>query len=169
MTNVLPPERQRDVWGTYRARFIFAGSAFGLALALLAYLSLLPSYLALRADERAVPPSGPGPGSSRDQADITRAQGLLAALKPAVDATTTPSEVLQSAIAHRPRGILVDHITYASPGTIVVSGVAQSRESISEYKKALLADPRFKSVSVPVGDLVGAEGGRFSITLSGNY
>lgn len=169
MTNVLPQETQREVWSMYRARFTLAGSAVALTVALLTYLSLLPSYLALHADENAFSePASVGVGT-RDQADIVRTQSLLSALKPLLAGTTTPSEVIQSALLLRPRGVVVDHITYTSGGTIVLSGVTPSREGINAYKNALLSDSHFKSVSVPVGDLVGAEGGRFSVTLSGVF
>lgn len=153
----------------YRSRLVLAGSAVALAVAFVAYLSLLPSYLALHADENAVSQPVLAEGQAHDQADIVRAQSLLSTLKPLLAGTTTPSEVIQSALLLRPRGVVVDHITYTSGGTIVISGAAPSREGINTYKNALLSNSHFKFVSVPVGDLAGAEGGRFSVTLSGSF
>lgn len=169
MTNVLPHDTQQEVWSMYRARLILAGSAVALAVSLLAILTLLPSYLALHADESAITEPASGGGGSHDQADIIRAQSLLSILTPLADTATTSSEVVQSALKLRPRGVVVDRIAYTSGGTIVLGGSASSREGINAYKNALLADPHFKSVSVPVGDLVGSSGGRFSVTLSGTF
>ena len=168
MTNVLPQKAQRHVWGMYRARFILAGSGVACVVAILAFLALLPSYLALHADGYPESASLSAGGSTHDQADIVRARGFLSTLQPLIAATTTPSGILSSALGLRPPKVLVDHVSYTS-GTLVLSGASPSRESIDTYRKSLAADPHFTSVSVPVGDLAGAQGGRFSITLSGAF
>ncbi len=54
-------------------------------------------------------------------------------------------------------------------GEIVVAGRAPGRAEINGYAAALRADPRFGTVSVPIGDLAGAQEGRFSITLAGTF
>ncbi len=167
MTNVLPEPYQKNIWRMYRGRFVIAGAALALAAAALALLALLPSYLALHADENALssaPTSGMG---VRDQTDILHAQSLLAALAPLTLATTTPSQVVAEALALRPKGVSVDHITYTS-GSVILDGAAASRESVNAYKKVLGADARFTSVSVPLSDLTGA-GGHFSLTLLGDF
>jgi Tfp pilus assembly protein PilN len=128
----------------------------------------LPSYLALHADESALSPALASGMGVHDQADILRAQSLLATLAPLTLATTTPSQVVAEALALRPKGVSVDHITYTS-GSVILDGTAASREGVNAYKKALGADARFTSVSVPLSDLTGAQGGHFSLTLLGNF
>ena len=65
----------------------------------------------------------------------------------------------------------VDQITYTagSPSSLMLVGSADTTGGISAYRAALAADAAFASVSVPVGALVGTEGGRFSVTLSGTF
>ena len=87
---------------------------------------------------------------------------------PLVEATTTPSAALARALSLRPSGVIVDHISY-TPGSLVLAGLSKSREGVGIYRKALAADPTFSSVVVPIGDLAGAQGGRFSMTLSGRF
>lgn len=168
MTNVLPPEAERTLWRMYRARYIIAGSSIALLAALLSVLSLLPSYLALHANEETASEQTERVASVKDQEDIRRAQGILTVLAPLVDATTTPSAAIARALSLRPAVVAIDHISY-TPGSLVLSGVSKSREGVGVYRKALATDPIFSSVVVPVGDLAGAQGGRFSITLSGTF
>ena len=168
MSNVLPHEAQKVVWGMYRARFVVAGSLVGLAAAALSGLALLPTYLALQVGQRDSSPEISSRGSV-DQADregIIHTQSLLAALSPLLAATTTPTETIALALSLRPANVTVDHVSYTSgsPSTIMIVGSA-AREAINAYRQALQSDPHWKSVSVPVGDLAGAVGGQFSVTL----
>lgn len=173
MSNVLPPTAQQAVRSAYRARFIVAGSLVAIACALLAILALLPSFLVLviSGNASSAARSSASASATADSAAIAQAQALVAALSPIVSATTTPTDAIRAAIAARPAGVTVGHITYTSgaPGTLMLVGSGQTPSGISAYREALAADPHFTSVSVPVSDLVGAQGGQFSITASGNF
>ena len=157
----------------YRARFIVAGSCVAIVAALFAGLALLPMYLALHSAEDLAAQSLPGKVSvtQDERQQIIRVQSLISTLGPFVFATTTPSEAIETALALRPKGVLVDHVQYSSgiPGEIMLVGSASTREGINTYRQALQSDPHFKTVSVPVGDLAGAKGGRFSVTLRGEF
>lgn len=142
-----------------------------IATALLASLSMLPSYLALHA---VASPGNSSPGSTSgdsDRTEIARAQSLLQVLGPLIAATTSPTKAISLALGRKGGGVRIDHITFTSgePDTITISGFAETPVKIDTYRKALAAEAFFKNVSVPVGDLVGAQGGRFSMTLQGNF
>lgn len=172
MSNVLPQEASRSVWGMYRARGIIAGSLVLLGAALFSAVALLPSYLALQIGTSPTPSDQPLNSSDQvDRSAILQTQSLLAVLSPLVSATTTPSDVIARALAVRPSGVLVDHVTFTSgnPGAIVLYGSASGGDAVNAYRKALNADSDLKSVTVPVGDLAGAADGRFTMTLSGNF
>ncbi len=173
MSNLLPDDAKKEIWSMYRARFTVAGSYIAILAALLCALSLLPSYLALHADAGAGATSSTSSNKATDtdHAAIVAVQSIVASLSPIVAATTSPAAAIAEALSLRPSGITVDHITYSGgdPGTIMLVGSAATREAINGYRQALSADPHFKSVSVPVGDLAGAPGGRFSLTLSGTF
>lgn len=168
MTNVLPPVAAQELWRIQRARFVIVGSAVALVAALLAAVALVPGYVVLHSV--AVPDIGPAISEemTHDEQSIERARAYLDAMTPIVGATTTPTGALAAALALRPVGVLVDRISYRD-GSIVLSGNANSRERVDAYQKALVSDSRFLSVVVPVGDLVGNEEGRFSITISGDF
>lgn len=172
MSNVLPKDAKKDVWGMYRARFIVAGSLVALAAAGLGALSLLPSYLALHAAGSPDAPSNtPGsPGSETDRAAVASIRAMMNALAPLI-ATSTPTSAITNALSLRPSKISIDRITYTegAPGTIVLAGTSATREALSGYRQALSADPLWKTVSVPIGDLTGEPGARFSLTLRGDF
>ena len=172
MSNVLPKEAKKAVRGMYRSRFIVAGSLVALFAAGFSALSLLPSYLALHAAEEVTPQSGVSKSgaNSADRAAIASIQTMLKALSPLVG-TTTPTAVIIQALSLRPSNITVDHIAYSADnsGSIVLTGSAATREAINKYRQTLSGDAHWKGVSVPIGDLTGEPGARFSITLSGPF
>jgi hypothetical protein len=51
----------------------------------------------------------------------------------------------------------------------MIVGFSPARDAVNLYRQALQADARFKTVSVPVGDLAGTQGGKFSVTLLGDF
>jgi hypothetical protein len=173
MVNVIPQEMQKIVHRELRARFVFAAAIVLLICAVLSFLMLLPSYFALTATTGA--PSATSANlnsqSASDTAVLINAKSLLSVLAPLIGATTTPSQVIESALALRPTHVHIDQITYiaGTPSTLILVGSAVSNSDISSYKIALGSDTLFSSVVVPVGALVGTDGGRFSMTLSGKF
>ena len=167
MTNLLPPQEQKAVWASYRARFAFVLALVLFALALAGLLALAPSYLAL---EIAAPPTPTQVATTTTPAETTavaRAQALIRVLAPIGSATTSPSAAIQAALNDRPQGISVTHIVYTADNqtSIELVGVG-SRDAVSAYQGVLSKDPLFSAVSVPVSALVGSVDGHFTLTLT---
>ncbi len=171
MSNVISREGRIAVGRMYRARFMIAGGLIFSATAFFAGLALLPAYLALHAVDAPSNARSASSSQERDRAEINRAVALLSILSPLVAATTTPTNTISRALSLRSAGVHIDHITYTTGegGTIVISGTADTPTKIDAYRKSLSSEPMFTSVSVPVGDLVGAKGGHFSVTLQGTF
>ena len=179
MTNVLPKESLERVWTSYRSRVILVGSIVFLSVAILAHLALLPAYIALKIEKNsqdkqsAVVPeqSDANPQDKVDRSDILRAKTLLTGIAPVVSASSSPTEAIGIALSLRPKGVTLESINFISSqnSTITLIGYSSGREGINEYRGALSQDAHFKSVSVPVGALVGSEGGKFTITLTGSF
>jgi hypothetical protein len=174
MANVIPEKMRRDVEHFERARFILTGSVVALVCAGVAFLLLIPSYLAIMLDTRSAAPAftvvSPAQKAS-DAAAIAHTNVLLTVLAPTVAASSTPTDTIQEALSLRPSGVRIDQIIYSAgtPSTLMLTGSADTNSEINAYQTALSADRRFASVSIPVGALVGTDGGRFSITLSGTF
>lgn len=169
MANVLTPQSKRSVWRVQRARFVTVFSLAIFGLAAVASAALVPSYIALEiASPQIIEVPESGRSESADPVAVTRAHTLVRELSAVITATTSPSMLYTRALEARPQGLAVDSVTYSrADGRITISG-AGARELISAYRNTLSTDPLFASVSVPVGALVGSDGGRFSITITTN-
>jgi hypothetical protein len=166
MANVLPQQSQKKLWRALRARFIVVLSVLLILLAILGYLALIPSQLALQF--AAPPASAPTPAAAapaESTASISRTQAILLALSPMLAASTTPSSLITEALSPKPVGISIDRVSYdASDGTVMLSG-SGTRDAINTYRDLVAQNVRFSSVSVPVSALVG-ESGHFSMTIT---
>lgn len=109
--------------------------------------------------------------SGTDREEIARTQTLINELKPLASSTASVLGLLEAALLARPSGVVVEniHLTRGDPATLILAGSASSRDDINMYRTVLTKDPRFRSVSVPIGILAGTEGGRFTVTLTGDF
>lgn len=171
MTNLLPPEELREVRHFYRTRFLTVGSFVATICAIIALIALMPSYLVLRFDSSSVEASSPEffSNTALDQDEFRTTQDRLKQLAPIVHATSSLIDTVMRAIDARPKGILIDHISFSAGNrgtpTIDIAGVSGKREAINAYYETLKSDTAFKSVAIPVEDLVGTNDGIFTITL----
>ena len=165
---------RRDIERYERARYIVAGALVALVCAGITFVLLVPSYLATLLDAQhaalGLTPITPAQQTS-DSAAIAHANALIAVLAPIAQASSTPTDVITDALSLRPSGVRIDQIIYqaGTPSSLILSGSADTNSEINAYQRALSNDPRFASVTIPVGALVGTDGGRFSVTLLGTF
>ncbi|KKW19287.1 MAG: hypothetical protein UY63_C0017G0064 [Parcubacteria group bacterium GW2011_GWA2_51_10] len=169
MTNLLPEESKRSVSRSYRARFMLVGSLVATGAAALALLSLVPAYVELWAgysdSQSQVASSEPNSPETGVRDEIKRAENILLRIEPVAAATTSPAKVIQRALALRPNSVRIESLSFASKdGLLLLTGQA-AREGVSAYREALSASSDFTGVSVPVGALLGVEGGKFTISV----
>jgi Tfp pilus assembly protein PilN len=173
MSNLLPEKAQQNLRSEYRARFILAGASLAIGGALFTVLALSPSYMALFVTRPAAQAKATAlQESKQDSSDIARAQSLMFQLAPVASASSTASSAILQALRDKPNGVRIYKISYSTDpaGSIAVAGIADSRQAMDQYRTALQADSLFTSVKFSVQDLIaGATGGRFSITLAGNF
>ena len=171
MMNLLPEPAQKKVLSDYRAHHILAGSLLLLGSAFLSVLAFLPSYAALFVTRpQEVVGAGTVSQNQTDLNDVMRAQLLVSQLGPVLSATSTASRAIRAALEARPKRVHVDHISYTkSPFNLMVVGAADGRDDINSFREAVVAEGKFSTVSIPVGALLGAQGGRFTMTLSGGF
>jgi hypothetical protein len=172
MSNLLPEKQQQNVRSEYRARFILSGSYLAISAALFTALTLLPSFgvLFISRPETLAQATQAQQGKT-DSGDITRAQSLISQVTPIVSASSTITAAILGALSEKPSGVHIDNIVYNSgvAATIAIAGSADSRALTDNYRTKLQTNPIFTSVKLPVGDLLGAQSGRFTITLAGHF
>lgn len=171
MANVIPREGLSKIQKRNNARFLFLGSLMFAAAAVVAILAILPAYVSVRIARAAVDSAteqAANESMSADQDAAVRTQGLLTNLGSVANATTSPSSALTTALAQKPIDASITLITYnANARSIVLTGTSDRREAVNAFRDALEASGRFAGVAVPVAALVGAQEGRFTVTLSG--
>ncbi|OGG58574.1 hypothetical protein A2765_02515 [Candidatus Kaiserbacteria bacterium RIFCSPHIGHO2_01_FULL_56_24] len=172
MSNVLPQSEKKAARRRMFAHFLLIGSiAFG-AGACVAILSIVPAFLSVKIARAALDASqrDHAQGSvSEDQSAAVRAQGLITALQPIANASSSPTEALSLALAQKPAGLSITAITYTggAKGTLALTGTADRREAVSAFRDGLEKTGRFSKVEVPVAAILGTQEGKFTITLSG--
>lgn len=173
MTNLLPPDALRTVRASHRSRFLFVGALFLLGCALFALVSLVPVYLIVRAEKGPAEEVLQGAARSTQDEDreaIVRAQLLIRDLRPLASSTASLVETIEMVLLAKPGNVTITGLSLVrgNPGTIVIGGIAPSRDTLNAYRAVLAKDPHFESVTLPVASLTGAESGRFTMTLTGS-
>lgn len=154
---------------------MIVASIIAIIAAGIVFLSFIPSYIALTIGSASASPAGAAPvDEQQKEADAAQEQhlkGLLHIVSPIVASTSSPTSVIASVVEERPKGVHIDQIIFSAGkhASLMLSGSADSDTAIVAYRTQLSADPRFSSVSVPVGALVGTDAGRFSITITGTF
>lgn len=171
MSNLLSEKDQKKIARGYRARIVFVGALLMFASAIVAVLALLPSYVILFSSRPQESVRSALVQNKADEKDLTRAQTVVNQIFPIITASSTISDAISAALARKPKGVHIDHVTYKGgrDSGIVVTGAAESRTDVNLFRDSLSKDGHFVEVSVPVGALIGTEGGRFTVTLHGNF
>ena len=174
MSNVLPSGAQKDAWRFNRSHFVLVGALVLLVGALVALAVLIPGYLLVKAGQEVALPSFlqvPAAKEGNERAEIVRAQVLTEQFSFLASSSTSPIDALAAALRARPSGASIEGIQYirGEAGKILITGSASNRTSVSAYRDALAKEVYFTDVSIPASALAGAEGGKFSITLTGDF
>jgi hypothetical protein len=169
MANVLPIENQKDSQRRQVVRFTLVFAEVMIGCALVAFIVLLPSYLALHIGLQQAT-SGVA-STTTEQLMIRNTKATIAQINAAVAATTTPSTLLQAILAAKPAGVSITSIIYmgGQSGKIVVSANSGHADLIQTFRTTLQADSHFNAVSIPVSALVASTNGDFTVTLTGAF
>lgn len=174
MSNLLPEHAEESVVRANLARLGVGVGFVLLAAAGAAALSLVPSYITLRAETNVLKASmlalkDPAGNDETGRDEIARARAEAASVASMGEAKVVPA--IETIVEKRPQGVHIKTVVFVrgAQNTIVVSGIAPSREAIAAFRDALKNDPRFTSVSVPLDELAGGVDGSFHITLGGVF
>jgi hypothetical protein len=170
MANLLPINAQKRVWAMYRSRFILVAGISLFVLAGAAALTLMPSYVALQVAAPPVTETKPSTGDQESAIVLERAHLAMQHVAPSLLFSTSSIGIAEEVLAMRPRGLRVTRVSYQSgdAGRLTLSGDG-TRETITSYRDILNGSGKFASVNVTVGALVPAEGGPFTIVVSGAF
>lgn len=175
MSNLLPQEARSRVLRITRTRFIFLGALVFSLTAIIAILAIMPAFLSITLPLLNTPEITVGEEQTKsretDRENASRTRTLLASLAPFAVERFPVSVVIARVYELRPPDVTIEKITYdvGTKGSITITGVSDSRESVNDFRAALVDEGTFEGVSVPVAALVGALSGNFTITLTGKF
>jgi hypothetical protein len=171
MFNLLPEQQKKNLDKEYRLRKYYIIGCFAASTMLAALIFLLPSYISAKIALNA---------ATTEQSDLQKTVGAQAdvsvsalhELKTETDAlataTSTPlSSLIRSVIADATANVHIKEMVYeAQPSpSIVLSGVAGTRDELLAFSNSLNKDTAFSSANLPVDDLAADKNSSFSITL----
>lgn len=173
--NLLPPERSLALTREYYVRLATLAALAAAFLAGAAMLLMLPTYYYLttalavkRVDlvERAAPPEETGEYAAQEAALVSRI-----ALVESTQANSSASTLVRAVLAVPHVDVRVLNLNYTpklaeKPGTLLVSGVADSREALRAYQNALQGAAFAVTAELPVAAYAKDTNIPFTITVT---
>ncbi|MDR3547206.1 MAG: hypothetical protein P4M11_02820 [Candidatus Pacebacteria bacterium] len=179
LTNLLPKQSILAARRHYFLRLATVGVLLLVVLVVIQAVLLMPSYLYARAQVISETAQLNHLTQSLATAQEQAAQAQLAALQ--TEATylsrlskiSTASGVIRAILAVPHQGITLNGFTFtaptsSAPGTMQVSGIASTRETLRSYDQALGALPFVTSANLPISDYAKDSNISFTITLTGS-
>lgn len=176
MINLLSRSAKKKLWNEYRSRLGVIILCAVLLLELFTATVFFPTYYALSTTTDSLSDT-----LSREQQNspekndeiakqISTFKSELSLLRPPTSTSTTPvvpSEVISRILKNKPRGIAVSAISLQKEKdvtSVLLSGIANTREDMLAYKNTLRLDPQF-TVARGNDDIIKKTNITFSITL----
>ena len=177
MLNILPHDEKKKILTEYRLRLSVAAIFAVAALVLASLVLLAPSYMLavskynfvagelarLEQKQRA---AGQEKEVDTQIKEVNKKINLFLGDKKV--ARRTPSEVMQGVLSAKNSSVKVQSITYdinTERERLVLSGMANDRDSLALFVETLKKDPAFTKVDMPIGSYVKSVNIDFSIVL----
>lgn len=177
LTDLLPFERHRALARDYYARLGVVVAWFVTALVLASALLLVPTYVFLAKNSGAKETRLANIESSLSSFNDTALFARLSALTSNTDTLATlarmpsASAIIRSALAISRPGITLSGFEYVTTektrsGTLIVSGIAATRDALRSYQLALEGAPFARSANLPVSTYAKDSNIAFTITVT---
>lgn len=178
LTNLLPHDRRRARSREYLLRLLVVAASFVSGLTIVAAALLVPTYLLLssNATQREQELAKQAPAlSTGEETSLAQRLSALAANASALVKLSSASSVtgtLRSVLDLPRPGITLTTFTYTpradakKPATLLLSGIAATREALRSYQLALENASFTKSAALPVSSYANDVNIAFTITLT---
>jgi hypothetical protein len=174
MINLIPPEALKDVKKEYWIRVfsvwaLLVGSAFFIVA-----VFHIPVYQLLRAQkesyQEAYANATVQTGEFKAAEESIKNANAVAKLLAQKDEQIAFSTVLKTIDSLVQNGVTIENYSFTRKGEglgpVVVSGIAEGRTSLTNFKNAIEKDPLFKVASIPLSDLAKDKDIPFTITIA---
>lgn len=177
LTNLLPEERHRVLRREYFWRLAVVAAVLAITLIGSAAVLLAPTYLYLSNEVRVrtmrVADMSSALASSDEEVLLGRLNSLTVDTETLAQLGTTPSvsRIVSDVLAVPRPGVTLSQITYTpaaekKSATMVVSGIAATRDALRNYQIALQGSPFAQSADLPVSAYAKDSNISFGITIA---
>jgi len=180
MRNLLSQEDKKILHSEYKLRVAIVVIIFLFFTILFGGVELVPSYFISQSKERAakehlsiVKEAVAKRGKDTSSIVLLETKEKLKLLAFSEE-NISLRNVFESVLDSKPNGVNINGIFYDKSQTgkdteILITGEADKRESLLEFKKLLGGEPQFTNVELPVSNLVSDRDIKFSIKITGNF
>lgn len=180
MRNLLSQKDKKILRVEYKSRVVVVVIVFLFFTILVGGAGLLPSYFISDSNERAAKEHADiiKESVSRRGKDISSA--ILLDTKEKLKLLSSDEEnvslrgIFEEVLNNKPNGVSVNGIFYTKSkvgknAEILITGKADAREPLLEFKKLLEMEPQFADAELPVSNLASDRDIKFSIKVTGNF
>jgi Tfp pilus assembly protein PilN len=181
LTNLLPPERARELNREYLLRLVTVGALIVAMLVVVSGLLLVPSYRSLQdiaAEKQATLTAlgGPAKVQTQNQAETTQFMSTVSYLG-GLGQSATASEAVRAVLLIPRTGVILSSITFSAPtasgavktpAKMTLSGTATTREALRAYDLALSEAAFVSNVDLPISAYAKESNIVFTMTLTGS-
>lgn len=172
MFNLLPHTQRKKLETEYKIRIGIIASSLLFATTIIACISLIPSYVVSRGTIADIEDRTTAFKERIAQVGTTPASAALKEVKDLTnvlskDDSISFSNAINKVVSARPYGIAIYGISINKvvPQNININGVAQTRESLVEYKKRLEEVKEIAKVDLPISALTKSTNLPFNIMI----
>ncbi|HEY4511725.1 MAG TPA: hypothetical protein VJH55_02700 [Candidatus Paceibacterota bacterium] len=173
MLNLLPEDKKVILKNDYLLRFSIVAVLLACLVIVIGIVLLLPSYLLLHATELALEDELRLKQNTESSKEYEKLRGLIKNANADL-ATLTPTEVtvrelIELVVNKKGPAISIAHITATRKTdravTMLVGGVAKTREDLVAFTRVLEADRAFEKVVLPVSNLAKSKDIVFTLSV----
>jgi hypothetical protein len=173
MINLIPPSAKRGVTYEYWKRVITVWLYLASAALVILTVFLLPTQVVLRSEIQTLTDivnAGVDRVANYDisATELVEASGL-ARLLLENQATNTPSELINILTKHAGGTVVLSNFQFTkltTLGGITLSGMAQSRQALAQFRDTVTADAHFSAVNLPISNLIKDKDLLFSMEIT---
>jgi hypothetical protein len=174
MINLIPPKAKKTATKEYWVRILSAWAFLLTAVAVIAALLLLPTYVLIKAqlsalDHDALQQNGSEQDFKTAEAAVRQANATAKELALS-EVAISSHEVMQAISDAATHAITLNafHISRMDKtiNSVQIQGVAASREALAQFKTDLERSPLFDTATVPISDLAQDANLPFAITVT---
>ncbi len=170
MINLLPPEERRENAKDYRESVLAMLLILLLIVGLVALALIFPSYLVLKLEEAEVKSDLENINKRIDWPELSLSQKRMKELNDRLafldkdEVASSTAALIKEILDKRAVGIKIINMSFAE-GTIGLRGVAEKRDNLLQFIKALRSSRLFKEVDAPLSNLLSERNVSFSLNL----